>query len=193
MEDNFKFKKQRRSKSHNRLNFFTKWLQSPKYNTFIENVNILPFKCPLTSEFNSKLDKRERFFWKDIYEFSVEMNKPITDVIDLTDIDKYYSAEQLDPYDINHHKFLLDRRNIPDDKTVNQIIDKMDEILKNGGIVGIHCLHGRNRTGYIVCSYLIKKLGWKPLVALEAFGKARGEKISKKQYIRTILELEKKS
>jgi len=171
--------------------FFPTWLKSTKYNLYLENVDIFPFKCPFNPHLNSHLPPDQQLYWKDIYEFSQAMDKPITDVIDLTDTDQFYSSECLDPYKIKHHKFLMDRKKTPDEKTIKEIINKIDEIIKGGGVVGIHCLHGRNRTGYIVCQYLVRKLSWEPKTALDTFNKARGEKISKKESIKTILTLSK--
>ena len=30
------------------------------------------------------------------------------------------------------------------------------------GLIGVHCTHGVNRTGYLVCRYLIERLQWNP-------------------------------
>ena len=30
------------------------------------------------------------------------------------------------------------------------------------GLIGVHCTHGVNRTGYLICRYLIDKLHWEP-------------------------------
>ena len=30
------------------------------------------------------------------------------------------------------------------------------------GVIGVHCTHGVNRTGYMVCRYMISKLGFAP-------------------------------
>ena len=30
------------------------------------------------------------------------------------------------------------------------------------GLIGVHCTHGVNRTGYLICRYLIERLKWKP-------------------------------
>ena len=29
-------------------------------------------------------------------------------------------------------------------------------------LIGLHCTHGVNRTGYLICRYLIEKLKWNP-------------------------------
>ena len=34
--------------------------------------------------------------------------------------------------------------------------DMMNET--ENGLIGVHCLHGLNRTGYMICRYLIEKV-----------------------------------
>ena len=34
-------------------------------------------------------------------------------------------------------------------------------------LIGVHCTHGVNRTGYLICRYLIEKLDWDPQKAID--------------------------
>ena len=34
-------------------------------------------------------------------------------------------------------------------------------------LIGVHCTHGLNRTGYMICRYLIQKLKWEPKKAID--------------------------
>ena len=40
-------------------------------------------------------------------------------------------------------------------------------ILFSDALIGVHCTHGLNRTGYMVCRYLIQKLKWDPQKAID--------------------------
>ncbi|CAD5232202.1 unnamed protein product [Bursaphelenchus xylophilus] len=44
-------------------------------------------------------------------------------------------------------------------------------------VVGIHCLHGINRTGFLTCTYMIKELGLDAEEAIRRFETARGHEI----------------
>ncbi len=35
-----------------------------------------------------------------------------------------------------------------------------------GALIGVHCTHGVNRTGYLICRYLVQKLKWEPESAI---------------------------
>ena len=45
------------------------------------------------------------------------------------------------------------------------------------GLIGVHCTHGVNRTGYLICRYLIERLQWNPDKAIA--GKIEFYKIDK--------------
>jgi atypical dual specificity phosphatase len=42
------------------------------------------------------------------------------------------------------------------------------------GLVGVHCVHGINRTGYLICRYMVDRLGTPPEEAIKRFNRARG-------------------
>jgi len=173
------------------VDFLTKWLKFTKYNSFIEGVNIIPFKCPLDKKYNEYIDEVEYFQFEYVYDYSLSIKKPITDIIDLTFTDKYYNPKQgaFVFLGITHHKFMIPGKNIPKPAILNEILDTMDELIKNDKVIGIHCTHGINRTGYIVCCYLVKRLGWEPANALAAFKNARGFPLEHQDYIDAVLAL----
>lgn len=57
----------------------------------------------------------------------------------------------------------------------------------NGKLIGVHCTHGLNRTGYLVCRYLIDVDGLDPPTAMELFNSCRGHHI-KRQNLTTCCE-----
>uniref|UniRef100_A0A4W6DSV5 Tyrosine specific protein phosphatases domain-containing protein n=1 Tax=Lates calcarifer TaxID=8187 RepID=A0A4W6DSV5_LATCA len=46
----------------------------------------------------------------------------------------------------------------------------------NGKLIGVHCTHGLNRTGYLVCRYLIDVDGLDPPTAMELFNSFNPQK-----------------
>nr|XP_034974527.1 RNA/RNP complex-1-interacting phosphatase isoform X2 [Zootoca vivipara] len=53
-------------------------------------------------------------------------------------------------------------------------------------LIGVHCTHGLNRTGYLVCRYLIDVEGMEPNMAIELFNRCRGHSIERKNYIEAL-------
>lgn len=41
--------------------------------------------------------------------------------------------------------------------------------LFTGHLIGVHCTHGLNRTGYLICRYLIDRMGWSAARAIRSW------------------------
>ena len=50
-------------------------------------------------------------------------------------------------------------------------------------MIGVHCTHGLNRSGYIICRYMIEKDGVDPDEAIERFNTARGHEQTRVNYL----------
>lgn len=52
--------------------------------------------------------------------------------------------------------------------------------------IGVHCTHGFNRTGFMICAYMVEKLDFSIDMAVSMFAEARTPGIYKEQYIREL-------
>ena len=73
---------------------------------------------------------------------------------------------------------------IPDDHVALLFFEAIDKILskKKNALIGVHCTYGVNRTGYMICRYLIQKMGWNPQ-------KAIGKQHALKKYDHSLLSI----
>ena len=55
-----------------------------------------------------------------------------------------------------------------------EVVEKFLKEVDVEGLVAVHCAHGLNRTGYLICRYLIQKCGVEPREAVARFNEARG-------------------
>ena len=53
-------------------------------------------------------------------------------------------------------------------------------------LIGVHCYHGLNRTGFMVCRYLIEECGWPPQTAIDTFEACRGHRIQRCNYVHEL-------
>ena len=53
-------------------------------------------------------------------------------------------------------------------------------------IVGVHCTHGFNRTGFLICAYLVEKLDFSIDMAVALFAQCRSPGIYKQDYINEL-------
>lgn len=113
-------------------------------------------------------------------------------VIDLTNTNSYYNGYQdlkmIDPSvsrSIRYIKIRTPGHIIPHSKLVSRFFYEVDKFLhfKKEGLIGVHCTHGVNRTGYMICRYLIQRLNWDPKHALMQYANDRGYPIERQNYI----------
>lgn len=80
-------------------------------------------------------------------------------------------------------------REIPTMDVVKKFFKAMDDFTSTCGkddIVGIHCTHGINRSGYLICRYLIQQLGWEVENSVKAFEEGRGYPIERENYVQSL-------
>lgn len=63
---------------------------------------------------------------------------------------------------------------------------KVLPFLLTAKLIGVHCTHGLNRTGYFVCSFMALVLRIPPNDALRFFATARGYEIERENYVKGI-------
>jgi len=171
-----------------------KWLDVSKYGTFVKGTDILPFKCPLDPKYDQIFEEHERFHWSDIIDFSVQQGTPLKYIIDLTYTTKYYDSKDL-PSDIRYMKFWIAGKKLPKEDQVSEIFEIFEKARMEKVGVGIHCTHGRNRTGLLVAMFLIKVLKIDVAEAISRFEEARGCKLEHREYLENLqgnqLDIEK--
>ncbi|MEZ4816076.1 MAG: tyrosine-protein phosphatase [Bdellovibrionota bacterium] len=61
-------------------------------------------------------------------------------------------------YDIDFHSLPMNGSKTPEDKTVNEALDLLDNSANHPILV--HCKYGRDRTGLIIALHRVENLGW---------------------------------
>lgn len=74
---------------------------------------------------------------------------------------------------IKYVKYKTESKVIPDNITIVKFVEIVDKLMKDRDnikqYIVVHCHYGQNRTGFLICCYLIEKLGWNVNEAIEAF------------------------
>ncbi|ETN73834.1 dual specificity phosphatase, catalytic domain protein [Necator americanus] len=112
-------------------------------------------------------------------------------VVDLTDTDRYYDKDEIEGLCIQYQKISCPGRGFVErtecvsefNKAIQDYIDKTDD---EEALIGVHCTNGVNRSGYLICRFLIERLGWSSHEALDAFERARGYPIEKGSYVQAL-------
>ncbi|KAM6294616.1 RNA/RNP complex-1-interacting phosphatase [Aegotheles albertisi] len=152
-------------------------------------TRFIAFKVPLKKSFEQKLHPEERFSPRDLIKKIKEQKEELGLIIDLTYTTRYYGPEEL-PATLRYSKILTMGHEIPNRQTIFQfkcVVKKfLNDNKDNDKLIGVHCTHGLNRTGYLVCRYLIDVEGMEPNAAIELFNRARGHPIERTNYIQDL-------
>ncbi|XP_065581298.1 RNA/RNP complex-1-interacting phosphatase-like isoform X2 [Artemia franciscana] len=150
-----------------------RWLDYTCFGNVINDTRLLALKVPLKKELCMSL-KDEEMFTPDL---AIQKIEHLGLIIDLAYTDRYYNPVNFARHGIGHEKIKCEGRSIPKDEVVRSFLHH-----NRDKVVGVHCTHGLNRTGYLICRYLIQRLGYTPGDALTAFNNARGHNIERKNY-----------
>lgn len=163
-----------------------RWIQYKACGNIIEGTRFICFKVPLRK--NVQAGNRDI---KEVWDIPALLHKipKLGAVIDLTNTAKYYNPGELQSAGVLHKKILMPGRILPPENKVAEFTNTVDEFLGKDGecLVGIHCTHGLNRTGYMVCRYMRDSLGIPAKDAIKKFEKARGYQIERGNYIADLL------
>lgn len=156
------------------------WIDCPNTSNELILNKFITFKVPLGNNFT--IDKLLEYI-KQTY------NTKLGLIIDLTNTTKYYDSNYLKPLHIKYMKiFNKGYGSAPSQEIVNLFIRVINSFIKKNStdLIGVHCTHGYNRTGFLLCAYMIEELDYATNTAIEIFADARPPGIYKKEYIEEL-------
>ncbi|XP_070621573.1 RNA/RNP complex-1-interacting phosphatase [Erythrolamprus reginae] len=155
----------------------------------MSGTRFIAFKVPLHKRFEWRLAPEERFSPLDLVTQVKEQEEELGLIIDLTRTTRYYEPVEL-PDTLQYCKISTIGHKVPNNAVVSEFKSAVQEFLRenqhNDKLIGVHCTHGVNRTGYLVCRYLIDVEGMDPNMAIELFNRSRGHSIERKNYISAL-------
>ncbi|KAL8579983.1 hypothetical protein ACOMHN_054105 [Nucella lapillus] len=167
-----------------------RWENYQPLGTPIPDTRFIAFKVPLKEALCKNLHENESFSPQQLIDKIQESGKRLGLIVDLTFTRKYYSADYFEKRNIQYEKIFTAGHEVPSDDIVQRFHEVVDDFSnKNtdeGVIIGVHCTHGVNRTGYMVCRYMIDRLRIDPDKAIELFGDARGHPIERENYLKDL-------
>ncbi|XP_030749971.1 RNA/RNP complex-1-interacting phosphatase [Sitophilus oryzae] len=152
----------------------------------ISGTRIIPLKVPLRENMCQRNLPRDEWFTPDML---IKQEPKLKTIIDLTNTDRYYNgAREFGTKGIAHVKISVEGQGkLPPAGKIQQFQQVVDEYLDknkdNDALIGVHCTHGLNRTGYFVCSWMLDRLKIDPEEAIRRFNEARGHKIERKMLL----------
>ncbi|KAK6019225.1 tyrosine-protein phosphatase family protein [Ostertagia ostertagi] len=173
-----------------------RWLNYDPVGRDLEGTRFVAFKTPLDKSFFSgkhDLTDDDYFDVHRIVTYARQAGKIIGMVVDLTNTDRYYNKAEWADYDIKYVKMNCPGHEVSNrEDIVKSFLNVVDEFISDSSngdkLIGVHCTHGLNRTGYLICRYLIDRMGW----TAELFEFSRGHPIERGHYKKSLYDAEKR-
>lgn len=112
--------------------------------------------------------------------------------IDLTNTNRFYDRKEIDTRDCRYTKLQCrGHGETPSAEQRQSFFNIVDEFIQDHPLemIGVHCTHGFNRTGFLIVSYMVEKMDCALEAALLAFAQARPPGIYKADYIAELYRL----
>ncbi|CEF63181.1 mRNA-capping enzyme [Strongyloides ratti] len=171
-----------------------RWLYCPKIGKVISET-FVPFKTPLSSLYDSQIPDSSLYFHpQDVFDKKFEGisgDSKIKLWIDLTKTSRYYSEDDIRKNGCMYVKIpLAGHGQSPTLEETDLFVKTCYEFIEKNPncLVGVHCTHGFNRTGFLISAYLALKEYWNICTAVEVFSKARPFGIYKQGYLDDLYE-----
>ncbi|XP_033973340.1 RNA/RNP complex-1-interacting phosphatase [Trematomus bernacchii] len=173
-----------------------RWLDYKSVGRKLPGTRFIAFKVPLKQALNRQLQSSEVFGLWELLESVQKQRLDLGLIIDLTFTTRYYSIQDV-PESLLFVKIFTAGHEVPGDDTIlsfkRAVRTFLRENANNEKLVGVHCTHGLNRTGYLICRYLIDVDGMDPKEAVDLFNSSRGHAVERQNYLQDLQRGPKRS
>ncbi|XP_036974163.1 RNA/RNP complex-1-interacting phosphatase [Acanthopagrus latus] len=182
---------------HNKKNGIPdRWLDYKAVGKRLHGTRFIAFKVPLKQSLNHQLPRSDVFGPWELLDALNREKQELGLIVDLTFTTRYYKLQDV-PDSLLFVKIFTAGHEVPSDDTILSFKRVVRKFLRdnadNDKLIGVHCTHGLNRTGYLICRYLIDVDGMDPKQAIELFNSSRGHKIERQNYLRDLEHGRKRS
>lgn len=167
-----------------------RWLNCPRKGQLIDE-KFLPFKTPLSEAYDSQVPEESRFPPSMLLASLSSLKLKMGLWIDLTNTDRFYDKKVVEEREIRYLKLQCrGHGECPTEEQTRTFIQVCQKFISMNPlhIIGIHCTHGFNRTGFLIASYLVENKSWSVDAAIRAFAQARPPGIYKADYLRELFK-----
>ncbi|KAM4719639.1 RNA/RNP complex-1-interacting phosphatase-like [Anableps anableps] len=155
----------------------------------LKGTRFIAFKVPLKQALTRTLPCSEVFGPWELLDALRKDNHELGLIVDLTFTTRYYKLQDV-PQSLLWVKIFTAGHEVPSDETILSFKRAVHSFLRdnkdNDKLIGVHCTHGLNRTGYMICRYLIDVDGMDPTEAVELFNSSRGCAIERQNYLEDL-------
>ena len=166
-----------------------RWLHCPRKAVKLIQNKFLAFKTPLSSAFDSQVPEECRFTVDMLFASLKSQKLKLGLWIDLTNTSRFYDKKSLEAYGCKYLKLQCrGHGETPSEEQTRTFVQVCKNFISYNPleIIGVHCTHGFNRTGFLIISYLVENDGTSVDAGLVEFATARPPGIYKADYIQEL-------
>ncbi|XP_026089726.1 mRNA-capping enzyme-like [Carassius auratus] len=149
----------------------------------------LPMKTMLGPRYDDKVPEENRFHPSMLSNYLKSLKVKMGLLVDLTNTSRFYDRAEIEKEGIKYIKLSCKGHGeCPAVETTEMFIRLCEHFIQKTPteLIGVHCTHGFNRTGFLMCAYLVEKMDWSIEAAVAAFAQARPPGIYKADYLKEL-------
>lgn len=166
-----------------------RWLKCPRKSVIIRD-KFIAFKTFLDDKFQHEVPVEDCFDFSMLNSYVKGNNKELGLIIDLTNTNRFYnSKEAIEKNGVRYCKLKCrGHGETPSTDQVGMFIKICGNYFEKnqGKIIGVHCTHGFNRTGFLISAYFIEHEEWSVEDAVHMFAMCRPPGIYKGDYLKEL-------
>uniref|UniRef100_A0A667ZVP1 mRNA-capping enzyme n=1 Tax=Myripristis murdjan TaxID=586833 RepID=A0A667ZVP1_9TELE len=143
----------------------------------------------LGPKYDDKVPEENRFHPSMLSNYLKSLKVKMGLLVDLTNTTRFYDRNDIEKEGIKYVKLQCKGHGeCPSTETTEMFIRLCEHFMDKNPteLIGVHCTHGFNRTGFLICAYLVEKMDWSVEAAVAAFGQSRAPGIYKGDYLKEL-------
>uniref|UniRef100_A0A673KI43 mRNA-capping enzyme n=1 Tax=Sinocyclocheilus rhinocerous TaxID=307959 RepID=A0A673KI43_9TELE len=143
----------------------------------------------LGPRYDDKVPEENRFHPSMLSNYLKSLKVKMGLLVDLTNTSRFYDRAEIEKEGIKYVKLACKgHAECPAVETTEMFIRLCEHFIEKTPteLIGVHCTHGFNRTGFLMCAYLVEKMDWSIEAAVAAFAQARPPGIYKADYLKEL-------
>lgn len=167
-----------------------RWLGCPTFGELIDDT-FLPMKTLLSEDI--PLPQEHKFSPRIFFQQMKDRKINVGLVINLTFSTRYYDGDEIiDDHNVEYKQITCRGHNeAPQPKERAEFIRVCNTFLSRNPqkVIAVHCTHGFNRTGFMICCYLCSERDWAIDAAVSHFATKRPPGIYKQDYLNELFNI----
>ncbi|CAG9567481.1 unnamed protein product [Danaus chrysippus] len=168
-----------------------RWLKCPRLSNKPISDKFVAFKTPLDSKFNHNVPEMYRFTPSMVFDYVKKYKRRLGLWIDLTNTSRFYDRAEVEQRGCIYKKLSCrGHGETPSVQQTKQFINVVSDFIEQNpnDLIGVHCTHGFNRTGFLLCAYMIMQEDCGVDFAILYFARERPPGIYKQDYIDELIK-----